>query len=300
MTTNGPDRPHDGRAQSEQSNEPVQATGEVGTSTFDIAELGRSMLSKLSHTIETELVPRFMLAFESERKLHPVAAGIQLGDRVEEFVRLVLDHDAEVAAEYVNALRSQGISLAEIYLDLLGPSAQRLGTMWETDDASFAEVAIGVCRMHQVLLEFSRCFDPVERNRGHGRSALIAPTPGEEHTFGLFMVIEFLRRDGWHCFTGAPPTRKELLDLVQSRHFDAIGLSLSAERHIEETGVTIAEIRRVTGGSNIAILLGGHLANENPALVSELGADGTAADGQATSRVLNELCGVHSGDTARN
>ena len=56
-------------------------------------------------------------------------------------------------------------------------------------------------------LEFSRCFDPVDRNKGNGRTALIAPTPGEEHTFGLFMVIEFLRRAGWHCFTGAPPTR---------------------------------------------------------------------------------------------
>ena len=298
MTTNGPDRSDNGRARSEQSDLQGQPAG-APRSDVDIAELSRSMLSRLSRAIETEIVPRFMLAFESQDESRPVAAGLALEERIDEMVQLVLDHEADVASKYVDALRSQGIPLSEIYLDLLAPAARRLGEMWEIDDASFAEVAIGVCRMHQVLLEFSRCFDPLDRNTGNGHCALIAPTPGEEHTFGLFMVIEFLRRGGWHCFTGAPPTRNELLELVKARHFDAVGLSLSAERHIEETGVTINDIRRVSKNSNVAIILGGHQANENPELVSKLGADGTAIDGQSTVRVLNQLCGVGNGESAR-
>ena len=71
--------------------------------------------------------------------------------------------------------------------------------MWEHDECSFTDVTIGVCRMHQVLLEYSRCFEPPDGPHSQGKNALIVPAPGEQHTFGLFLVVEFLRRDGWHC-----------------------------------------------------------------------------------------------------
>jgi len=183
MSTNGPERPDGGGAQSENSDLMGQPSGTQ--SDDEIAELSRSMLSRLSRAIETEIVPRFMLAFESQSKSRPVAAGLSLGARVEEFVQLVLEHDADVASKYVDALRHQGAPLSDVYLDLLAPSARRLGEMWETDDASFAEVAIGVCRMHQVLLEFSRCFDPEHGQRtlradctGARRGAYLRPVHG--------------------------------------------------------------------------------------------------------------------------
>lgn len=299
MKSNGSDRREGDSAQSGYSDNARQQSSATRSSDVEISRLSRSMLSRLSRTIETEIVPRFMLAFESDNGARSVAANFHLEERIDEFVRLVVEHDAKVAAEYVDALRRQGAPLADIYMDLLAPSARRLGELWETDDASFAEVAIGVCRMHQVLLEYSRCFDPVDGSQGSGRCALVVPTPGEEHTFGLFVVVEFLRRAGWHCFTGSPGSVKELRRLVKSQHFDAVGLSLSAERHIEQTAETIDEIRRHSRNKKTAILLGGQLPNENPDLVSQLGADGTAADGRAAVRVLNKLCGVDSGASAR-
>jgi len=257
------------------------------------------MLSRLSRTIEAEIVPRFMLAFESDSRRRTPPAAPALDERIDEFVQLVVQHDAIVAAEYIAAVREQGVPLADIYLNLLGPAARRLGEMWETDDASFTEVAIGVCRMHQVLLEFSRCFDPVDSGFGSGRCALVVPTPGEEHTFGLFVVVEFLRRAGWHCWTGSPATVEDLAALVRTQHFDAVGLSLSAEKFVSVAAEAIAEIRRRAKNRDAAVLLGGRLPNDNPELVSQLGADETAVDGRAAVRVLNELCGVHSGASSR-
>jgi methanogenic corrinoid protein MtbC1 len=265
----------------------------------DLAKLSGSMLSRLSRTIETELIPRFMLAFESDKAARYTASEPRLDDRIDEFVDLVINHDSAVASEYVDALRQQGFPLADIYLDLLGPSARRLGEMWDTDDVSFTEVAVGVCRMHQVLLDFSRCFDPTDSAEAHGRSALIVPTPGEEHTFGLFLVVEFLRRAGWHCWTGTPKTVGDLIDLVQEQSFDAVGLSLSADRNIEQTAHTIADLRRCSKKTGLTIVLGGKLPNEQPELVSRLGADGTAKDGRDAVRVLNELCGVNGGASRR-
>jgi methanogenic corrinoid protein MtbC1 len=299
MTTHGSDRRDGDHAQEEHADMPDSQSTARPSSDNEIARLSRSMLSRLNRTIETEIVPRFMLAFESDNSVRTEAADFRLSERTDEFVRLVLDHEADVAVQYVDALRTQGASLADIYLELLAPSARRLGAMWDTDDVTFTEVAIGVCRMHQVMLEFTRCFDPADGTEASGRTALIVPAPGEEHTFGLFLVVEFLRRAGWHCFTGSPSSVKELRTLVRSQHFDAVGLSLSAERHIEQTQETIAEIRRHSRNKKVAILLGGKIPNEKPELVSRLGADDTAVDGKAAVRVLNELCGVNNGASAR-
>lgn len=290
MRTSGSDRRGSDRAK-ERPTASAQAKS-------DLRDLSGSLLAKLGRTLETQIIPRFMLAFESDKRARTAAAELDLGERVEELVHIVLQHDAPVASEYVDTLRQQGFPLADIYLDLLAPAARRLGEMWEYDDVSFAEVAIGVCRMHQVLLDFSRCFDPIDCANSDERSALIVPTPGEEHTFGLFLVVEFLRRAGWHCWTGSPRTEEELLKLLESQRFDAIGLSVSTDRYLEQTGHIIAEIRRCSEDNGPAIVLGGRVPNENAELVSQLGADGSAEDGKAAVRVMNELCGVGSGATA--
>ena len=297
MTKNGSEPSEGDRARGENSGTSGAPSGMSRGS--EVATLSRSMLSRLSRTIETEIVPRFMLAFESDSSARSAIQELDLGGRVDEFVDIVVSHDAHVAARYIDALRQQGAHLADVYLELLSPAARRLGEMWEDDDATFADVAIGVCRMHQVLLEFSRCFDPTDNAYGSGRCALIVPTPGEEHTFGLFLVVEFLRRAGWHCWTGSPATVPELRNLVQSQRCDAVGLSLSADRHLDSTAETIKDIRVYSKNPDAAILLGGRVPNDQPELVSQLGADDTAVDGRAAVRVLNELCGVNSGAPAR-
>ena len=188
--------------------------GNFAANADDIALLSNTMLTRLSRTIESEIVPRLMMAFDASQSF---ADAADIGERwvdihapdldVDEFVHLLLTQDAPVACEYVKALRADGIPLTTIYLDLLGPAARRLGEKWEHDECSFTDVTFGVCRMHQVLLDFSRCFEPRETTGGSGKRALIVPAPGEHHTFGLFLVVEFLRRAGWHCWTGTmrPP-----------------------------------------------------------------------------------------------
>ena len=120
-------------------------------------------------------------------------ADLELGARVDELIDLLLRQDVAFASQYINELRSDGVPLTDIYLDLLAPCARRLGEMWERDEKTFTDVTVGVCHMHQVMLEFTRCFDPVLGAEVKGRSALILPTLGEQHTFGLFLLMEFMR-----------------------------------------------------------------------------------------------------------
>lgn len=265
----------------------------------DIGEVSRNMLSRIIRTIDGDIIPRLMLAFDTSRAVTPQTPAVsdRLSESVDEFVHLLLTHDASIATNYVATLRSDGFPLAALYLDLLAPSARRLGEMWEDDLCSFTDVTIGVCRMHQVLLEFSRCFDATEGSNDPGQSALIIPQPGEQHTFGLFMVMEFLRRGGWNCWSGAPTSQSEFLRLVRTQPFDLVGISVSGDPFIEPARKLIAEIRKGPVSDDAVILLGGRAITENPDLVAELGADAMARDGREALRKANQLCRKQTGSS---
>ncbi len=288
MTTEKPDHPASKSAQGtfqEFGTSEAVDDGDPG----ELSEFSMRMLNRLGSTIENELIPRLMLAFDSRQTdLDPVRVTKPLSEHVPEFVQLLIEQDAHIAARYVDVLRSEGYPLATLYLDLLGPAARRLGEMWEEDTCSFADVTIGVCRMHQVLLEFTRCFDASAGNGKDSRNALVAPAPGEQHTFGLFMVMEFLRRDGWNCYSGTPATRKDFLALARAHEFELIGLSIGADRHVDEARRLIADLRRHT---NAKIVVGGGSFLDNPELAKELGADGMASDGREAVRVIDSLVG---------
>ena len=255
-----------------------------------IDTLGRQMLSRLSRVIEGDIIPRLMLALDSPNATRKdQAIADRLKDCVDEFVHLLIAHDASVATRYVSTLRTDGIPLTALYLDLLAPAARRLGVMWEEDECSFTDVTIGVCRMNQVLLEFSRCFDATAGAVQAGKNALLLPIPGEQHTFGMIMVMEFMRRGGWNCYTGNPGSNREFHRLVKSQDFDVIGLSVSSDQHIETTRKLISEIRNSVRNSDSVILAGGRVFVDNPELVDLVGADTTAVDGREAVNKLRRI-----------
>ena len=194
-----------------------------------------------------------------------------------------------MATRYVGMLRADGTPLSALYLDLLAPAARRLGKLWEDDECSFTDVTVGVCRMHQVLLEFSRCFDATTGGDDPGRKTLIIPVPGEQHTFGIFMVIEFLRRAGWNCYSGTPGNANEFRDLINSQDFDVIGFSVSAERNIETARDLVSRVRDSDRNGGTTIVVGRRLVNEHPELADEIGADATASSGEDAVAQFNRL-----------
>lgn len=255
----------------------------------DLADLSQSMLIKLGEAIENDVVPRLMLSVKTLDRARDNAHDRPPihSETVDEFVHLVLYHDAPVATNYVSTLRSSGVPLAAIYLDLLTPAAHRLGEMWTSDECTFTDVTIGVCRMHQVLLQFSRCFDSTASDTRDMRNILVMPAHGEQHTFGLLMVMEFLRRNGWDCFSGTPATMRDFKTLVDAQRYGAIGISVSAERHIQRATDQVSWIRQRSRNRRTVILVGGYAILQDPGLVKKIGADATAADGQEAATVMS-------------
>jgi methanogenic corrinoid protein MtbC1 len=210
-------------------------------------------------------------------------------DDVAEFARLVTTHDLSVATAYVSALLNRGVSLEKIYLELLAPAARLLGEWWKEDLRDFTEVTSGLCRMHQLLHEFSPAFLHDARAGAPGRCVLLVPMPGEQHSFGLIMVGEFFRREGWDVWDPHPSTPEDLLGVVRKQSFAVVGVSLACETRLGELPGLVAAIRARSRNPRVGVMVGGQPFIGHPERVAQVGADCTATDGRHATLEAGKL-----------
>jgi methanogenic corrinoid protein MtbC1 len=239
-----------------------------------------------------EIIPRLLLAgrANADGSFDPAEArGIIDANTVEEFVTLIRNHEMVVASAYFEAMRARGVSLEALYLQLLAPAARRLGELWEADLCDFTDVTVALGRLQQALRELSSAFRNELEPREHGRRALLMPAPGEQHTFGLFMVAEFFRRAGWDVWGGPPASGGDLTGIVRAEWFDVVGLSVGCESRLDVLAAGIRAMRRASRNRAIGVMVGGPAFVEHPELVALVGADATAADARQAALQAESL-----------
>ena len=263
-----------------------------------VAKPTETHLQEFADVIENVIVPRLLMSH--------VQSAVQLksgADRqkakaekekisvrnvgVTDFVAQTMQDDPDCAINYVRHLLEKGVTFQDVLLELMAPAARILGEQWEQDKTSFVEVALGVARMHRILREFDGVPAHLWSKTGDGMHALLLPTPGESHTFGLRLVQEFLLRESWSVTNKPVSDTKQLALLVGNEHFDIVGLSLSGETLIEPFLAAIRVIRSESLNKRVKIIVGGHLFVERPELVATCGSDAYAVDAPATVRIVN-------------
>ena len=248
-------------------------------------------LALLSQAIEHEIIPRLMLAHQTPDAcislLQSSTPQVSTAD-VRAFAKLVLAPDENVAHACIDAMRVRGISVETIYLDLLAPVARYLGELWEQDLCDFTEVTVGLGRLQQVLRELSPAFGP-STDQPSGRSVLLLPGPGEQHTFGLVMVAEFFRRAGWDVGGGPWEAGADPVLMVKREWFDVVGFSLGNELHIAELAACIASVKAAALNPSLSVLVGGPIFLQRPELVAHVGADAAVTDGSKAPDIAAQL-----------
>ena len=243
---------------------------------------GPRRMAGLVSTLEGEIIPRLMLArrhgARTASDLHP-GRQPDAAD-VAAFTKLLLTSDASVARGFVETLRAQHVSLESVFLDLMAPAARELGRLWEEDLCDFTEVTLGLCRLHQLLRELSPVFAGDPTLAGQTRRALLVPAPGENHTFGLSLVVEFFRRAGWDVCSEYPATSGDLAAIVRGEWFAVVGLSVGCENRLDQLASSVRAVRRASANRDVGIMVGGRVFIDHPELVSLVGADATASDGR--------------------
>lgn len=245
-------------------------------------------------TLESEIIPRLVLSCRNSQ-----SAAHAKGDasseltateiEINEFARLLITEDAYDVSRHLSSWRDKGASLEWLYLQLMGPAARRLGYLWEEDQCSIIDVTLGVGRLQQVLREISPEFQQYDGLPDMRRRALLLPVPGEQHTFGLSLLMDFFRREGWDLWGWPLLENDDLISLVRNEWFGVIGLSVSAEVNLAGLSTLIRDLRKASGNPSLGVIVGGPVFIQNPQLSREIGADATATDAPQAVRQAEAL-----------
>lgn len=250
---------------------------------------------RLRRIIEGEIVPRLLL-------VHAAGPAEDEGrrageDDVEELARLAVQHDAEMALAFVEALMGEGVGPDAARLGLLAPAVRRLGEQWEDDDCTFAQVSLGLSRLQQVLWRLGAGEPaPIPRRVGGG-PVLVAPIPDDQHSFGALLVADFLIRDGWDVRLELAPTESVLVRAVEANRIRFVTLSVSNDFQLARARALVARLRDVRRASEIEVVVGGP-AIEHGSPDGGIGADRVVGDPREVLEILRSKAG-NAGSSTR-
>ena len=188
----------------------------------------------------------------------------------------------DAARQVVFGWQRQGQSLEDIYLQGITPCARLLGDWWCQDRLDFAMTTIASTHLQQLLHDFSHEFLQESPQPPKGWSVLLLTEPGAQHSMGLFLLSEFFKRDGWTVTVGVPQDVTEFKRLFQSDWFDAVGVSISTDRHLETLGLLLPQLQSGADNLNLHLFVGGPMAFLAPERLQGLAAELVAADAPAT------------------
>jgi MerR family transcriptional regulator, light-induced transcriptional regulator len=251
-------------------------------------------LEDFASVIENLIVPRLLMAHtRPAAEIQPKASARPQMDDIIEFADLTTQEDPALASAFVQRQLDDGMLIEDVFLKVMAPAARYLGERWVHDTCSFVEVTLGVARMHRLLREFNGVPEHLWSSAGVGHTALLLPTPGEQHTFGLRLVQEFMLREGWSVINHPVEKVHDLKKVLQTQHFDIAGLSLSGETLLDSLTSAIRMIRKESINPSIKVIVGGHIFIERPELLKLCGADATSEDAPSAVRLANNWVSHH-------
>ena len=255
------------------------------------------LLSTLAATLRDEVLPRLVLAHRAMTVVatplpQATAAADVWSDVVIELTRLTTGRDSRHVAAFVDALAANGTSIETIYLDVLAPTARRLGVLWTEDVYDIADVTLGLWRLNEVRRALSPAFLDEAPAQNHGRSVLLVPAPGETHSFGLAMVSDFFARAGWNVAGGPATAGQDLGDWVRRTWFAVVGFSVGCDASLDVLAAAIRLVRRSSRNRAVGVMVGGPIFAMRPELAQQVGADATATDGRRAVDQARNLVGL--------
>lgn len=155
--------------------------------------------------------------------------------------------------------------------------ARHLGRAWEQDRVSFAEVTVGLSRLHTLLHEVQADWvaDSVDRTR-MSATLLIVP-PQEQHTLGAMIFASQLRRKGVSVCIRIAPGVNELNSLLADGRFDAAMVTLGSNDRLETCAKLVKTLKTMTKGL-LPVSVGGPVVDGCRDVLLDAGVDVVSND----------------------
>lgn len=211
----------------------------------------------LLETIESEVIPRLAMVYRNDEApctACPDTRPPPTTDEIFEFAHIAACQDLVDALAFIEKMCRDGLAIESLLLDLVAPAARVLGEQWAADLRSFSEVSAGLCTLNELVHVFGSGFNPSASDRGR---VILTLAKGEQHSLGLFIIGELLRKAGFGVQVNPTMSSGELVDTVAMEHVDVVGFSVSNDDLLEPLGKTVQAVRRATCNPDMLLLVGG-------------------------------------------
>ncbi len=252
--------------------------------------------NRLAQAIVSIVIPKLQNAHPSvERKRETSAVrDMRLQTESDRFIGMVLAESRDAQWQFLCELRQAGLDPEAIFLDVMTPAIRHLGDLWEDDRMSFIDVTTKSSHLQQMMRRLGAEWQTQGSHCGN-RRILLAPAPGEQHTFGLFLLAEMFLKAGWDTIVEPSTSLANLCDCVRLQSYDAIGLSAGSERSLATIAACVHEIRSAACKVDMRVFLGGWAFQTGLTSLDAYGADMVETDAREAVQKANMLCPLGDG-----
>ncbi|MEM6304639.1 MAG: cobalamin-dependent protein [Pseudomonadota bacterium] len=231
---------------------------------------------------------------------HPVATAAEIDapseSDIAELSRALLEPEPAAGKAFIARIRAEGATLETVYLAYLRRAALQLGTWWEADKITFADVTVGTGHIFSIMRGLSHLFVP-NGVQHHEKEALFSVVPGETHVMGLRMAADLFRKDGWTITLAADLGRDALIEEAVHGNHQIIGLSAAGKHALTELAQTIVALR--ISAPHALIFVGGNVIANSKGIVSLMGPDAMASDYEGARDEMARLDALNAARQAK-
>ena len=206
-----------------------------------------------------------------------------------EYVEALLEGRRRAAEGIILRAADEGMSVRELYRDVLQPSQIEIGQLWHRNDITVADEHFATATTEAVLANLRLRAVPAAPN---GRTVVATAVGGELHAVGIRMVADFFEFDGWNTlYLGANTPNGDLVELLRTYRVHLLAASITHMLQLRTLGELIEIVRADEALADLRIIVGGWPFRVVPDLWRELDADGSAASADEAVALGNALVG---------
>ena len=244
-------------------------------------------------TIEKDKQPRILELLEIAKKAvqdesQNPSSSIQQSPRYEAEIHQYLDSlfqkNSRKTMFIIQDFYRKGISLNDLYVEILAESMRRIGEMWHTAQITVdtEHYCTSVTQMAMAQL-YPVIFSAERRNK-----TVICACPGTElHEMGARMVADLFENDGWDSiFLGAAVPADYIMESIRENSPDLITLSVSMPQHLIDCQELVERIH--TEFPKLRIAVGGNAFRSTHEIWKQWPIDIYTEDARELVRIANE------------
>lgn len=186
-------------------------------------------------------------------------------------MKLLLEGDIKSAKELLRNLQKSGVTIKELYFQILGEAMKEVGALWEKG-------SLDIWKEHYIsetVMDLMRELKDREKKNNTSPHSLLALTPGPElHSIGLRMITDILELEGWDItYIGTNVPAQSIIKAVEEKNPQIIALSVTMPNHIDSARNIILAIKNYFGNHTPKIVVGGTAFINSSDVCVETGAD---------------------------